>query len=322
MSSSPLTSTAQAWVMDAYGVVEDLALRDIELPPPTGTQILVATEAASLNPLDLKLLSGAMKEFMPVTFPFVPGSDVCGTVLAVGPDVVGFAAGDRVVAMVPSGAMATRVLCDTASAVVRAPEGPAWLWAGLPEAGMAALAVMDEAGLQAGQRVVILGATGGIGLLACQMASRAGAHVIATATPPDVALVTAHGATDTVDYTSPGAMDALAARYPDGLDVVIDLVHQFADLVASAAVLRPGGRLVSTLMGPPSAAFGRSVDVRYVRLAPSAQALQRLVDAVADGRLKTTVTQRFEFTRVPQAYLAMRDAHARGKLVVEQAPLS
>jgi NADPH:quinone reductase-like Zn-dependent oxidoreductase len=322
MTASTLTSTAQAWVMNAYGVVEDLELREIELPPPTGTQVLVATEAASLNPLDLKLLSGSMKDFMPVTFPFVPGSDVCGTVLAAGPDAVGFAEGDRIVAMVPTGAMATRVLCDTSGAIARVLEGPAWLWASLPEAGMAALAVMDEAGLQAGQRVAILGATGGIGLLACQMASRAGAHVIATATPPDVALVTAHGATDTVDYTTPGAMDALAARHPGGLDVVIDLVHQGADLVAAAAVLRPGGRLVSTLMGPPAAAFGRSVDVRYVRLAPSAASLQRLVDAVNDGRLKTTVTQRFEFARVPQAYLAMRDTHARGKLIVEQAPLS
>lgn len=322
MTSSVPTATAQAWVMDAYGVVEDLRLRSVQLPRPTGSQVLVAVEAASINPLDLKLLSGSMKGFMPMTFPFVPGSDVCGTVVAAGPAAAGFAEGDRIVAMVPSGAMSTFVLCDTADAVVRVPDGPAWLWASLPEAGMAAMAVMDEAGLQAGQQVAILGATGGIGLLACQMASRAGAHVIATATPPDVALVRDHGATDTLDYTSRGAMDALLARYPGGLDVVIDLVHQFGDLVPSAAVLRPGGRLVSTLIGPPAEAFGSAVDVRYVRLAPSAAALQRLVDAVQQGDLKTTVTQRFEFARVPQAYVVMRDAHARGKLVVEQAPWS
>ena len=174
---------AQCWSIDAYGAAEDLTLRPQPLPEPTGSQVLVRVEAASLNPLDLKLIGGAMAQFMPVGFPFTPGSDVCGKVVAVGPDVQHLAPGDRVAAMTfQHGAMATHVLCNAAGATVRVPSSMASATAAsLPEAGMTALTVFRVASLARGSTVAIIGATGGIGLLVSQMAAAAGAHVIATA---------------------------------------------------------------------------------------------------------------------------------------------
>ena len=320
MNVSQRANDAEGWAIDAYGKAEDLTLRPIERPEPTGTRILVAVEAASLNPLDLKLMSGLMAKFMPVPFPFVPGSDVCGTVAAVGADVTALRVGDRVVAMTAAhGAMATHVLCDSASAVVKAPRSAAAAdLASLPEAGMTALQVLREAGLRPGQTVAVIGATGGVGLMLCQLARRAGARVIATARSDDERLVRANGADETIHYAADDAVDTLRARHPDGVDVSIDLVHQFDGLFASARAVRRGGRLVSTLMGPEAGAFEGGVEVRYVRLAPAAEDLRQLVDAMVDGVLKANVTGRFAFSNVPQAYVALRDGHARGKLVVER----
>ena len=320
MAESGPDGSAEGWAIQAYGDAEDLGLQAIARPDPTGTQVLVNVEAASLNPLDLKLMSGIMAKFMPVSFPFVPGSDVCGRVVAVGPEVKNLQIGDRVVAMtVAHGAMATHVLCDVQGAVVRAPEAASAAdLASLPEAGMTAMAILREADLTPGQTVAVIGATGGIGLLLCQLAKRAGALVIATATIDDEGLVRANGAADTIDYAHKDAFDALLEKHPDGVDVLIDLINQFDALLPSARAVRQGGRLISTLIGPDASGFGNGIEVRYVRLEPSAEYLRQLVDGVVNGTLSATVTRRFAFSDVPQAYLHLRDGHSRGKLVVER----
>jgi NADPH:quinone reductase-like Zn-dependent oxidoreductase len=307
-----------AWAINAYGAVDDLRRTSMGVPSPAGAQVVVEVEAASLNPLDLKLISGVLAQFMPVSFPFVPGSDVCGRITAIGPQVKNLRVGDRVVAMTPAhGAMATHVLCDSESAMVLAPRTvPAADLASLPEAGMTALAILREADLRPGQTVAIIGATGGIGLLLAQLAKRSGARVIATATAQDEDLVRAHGADEVVDYSRDDTVAAILASHPGGVDVIVDLVDQFDALLPVARAIRRGGRLISTLMGPDASAFGEGVDVHYVRLQPSARDLQQLVDHLTEGQLSSTVTLRFAYSEVPQAYLTLRDGHARGKIVV------
>lgn len=311
---------AQAWSIDAYGAAEDLTLRPRRLPTPTGSQVLVRVEAAALNPLDLKLIGGAMAQFMPVVFPFTPGSDVCGEIVAMGPDAVALAIGDRVTAKsFAHGAMASHVLCDAGGAVVRVPAGTSsTTMAALPEAGMTALAVFRAAQVKVGMSVAVLGATGGIGLLVCQMAARAGARVIATASgAEDEELVRSSGATATLDYHKGDAVEALRAMHPDGIDVVIDLINQFDALLATAKAVRSCGALVSTLMGPEQAAFGDALEVRYIRLRPSAEDLAEVVRGVDEGWLVPHVSKTFPFAQVPEAYAEMRDGHVRGKIVVE-----
>lgn len=311
---------AQAWSIDAYGAAEDLTLRPRPLPSPTGSQVLVRVEGAALNPLDLKLIGGAMAQFMPVEFPFTPGSDACGEVVAAGPDAGRLSVGDRVVAMASEhGAMASHVLCDANGAVVRvADKASATAMAALPEAGMTALAAVRAARPEAGTTVAVIGGTGGVGLLVCQMAARAGAHVIATASgAEDGRLVRASGAAATLDYHRGDAVEALLGMHPEGVDVVIDLVNQFDSLLGSARAVRKGGALVSTLVGPEHPAFGDAVQVRYIRLAPGAADLAEVVRGVDEGWLVPHVSRTFTFGQVPQAYAELRDCHVRGKIVVE-----
>lgn len=310
---------AQCWSIDAYGAAEDLTLRPRPQPRPTGTQVLVRVEAAALNPLDLKLVGGTMAQFMPVVFPFTPGSDICGEVVAVGPEAQNLSVGDRVAAMTfQHGGMATHVLCDAAGAVVRvASDDSAVTMAALPEAGMTALAVFRAAQLSRGSTVAIIGATGGIGLLVSQMAADAGAHVVATASDAeDKALVRANGAVDTIDYRAADPVKALLTAHPGGVDVVIDLINQFDALLGTAKAVRRGGALVSTLIGPDRSAFSE-VEARYIRLAPTAADLDDIVTAVAQGRLRPTISRTFPFGDVPAAYAELRNGHVRGKIVVE-----
>jgi NADPH:quinone reductase-like Zn-dependent oxidoreductase len=183
---------------------------------------------------------------------------------------------------------------------------------------MTAMAILREAGPLAGKTVAVIGATGGIGLILCQLAARAGAQVVASAAGEDDAdLVRTNGAVETVDYSTGDTFDLLRLAHPDGVDVLVDLINQYDALFGSAAVVKRGGRLISTLIGPDASAFPADVDVHYVRLAPSSADLGQLVEMVESGELVPTISLRFPFSQVPEAYVALRDQHVRGKIVVE-----
>ena len=311
--------TTQAWTIDDYGRPEDLKLGTRSLPELGDGDALVAVEATSLNPLDLKLIGGAMREFMPVEFPFCPGSDVCGRVVAFGAGAAS-KIGDRIVGMTTSnGGMSQHAVLSARAAIAKvAGDGDASVYATLPEAGMTALAILKEAGEIEGKTVAVIGATGGIGLTLCQLAERAGATVIATAAGgEDETLVRANGASEVLDYSKADPLKLLIESHPGGVDVLVDLINQFDGLIDSAAPVKAGGRLVSTLIGPDPSKFPPPVAVHYVRLAPSAADLARLVEMVEAGDLVPTVSLRFPFADARDAYLALRDGHVRGKIVVE-----
>ena len=311
-------TSGDAWSIASYGRAEDLSLGQLPVATPGPFEMLVEVEAASLNPLDLKMISGEMSKMMPVSFPFVPGNDVCGHVIAIGSAVKQYKLHDRVVAFTPrSGAMAKYAICTEGPNTAYAPDPlGAENLATLPEAGMTAVAIMRAAELRSGNSVLIVGATGGIGLLLCQWASQAGAYVVATATPAEEKLVRASGAQETIDYTKGDTMMLLKARQADGVHVVIDLVNENEELLRSAGAVSQGGKLVSTLAGPDAASFPGKLDVRYIRLSPQTGDLDRLVGAISDGSLRTNVTRRFSFAKVPDAYVSLRDAHGGGKVVI------
>lgn len=311
--------TTDAWMIDDYGRAEDLKLGTMHLPELGDGDLLVAVEAASLNPLDLKLIGGTMRDFMPVQFPFTPGSDVCGRVMAVGANAT-FKPGDRIVGMTASnGGMSKIAVLNARGATARvADDVDAAVYATLPEVGMTALTILREAGAIDGKTIAVIGATGGIGLTLCQLARHAGANVIATgAGAEDETLLRANGAVEILDYSNADPVQLLGASHPGGVDVLVDLINQFDALLGSAAGVRTGGRLVSTLLGPEPSKFPPGVDVRYVRLAPSSADLAKLVEMVGAGELVPTISRRFPFAEVPGAYVALRDGHVRGKIVVE-----
>ncbi|GAA3507531.1 NADPH:quinone reductase-like Zn-dependent oxidoreductase [Streptosporangium album] len=243
----------RALVSHAYGPLEKLSIEDVPVPVPGPHQVLVRVEGAALNPVDVKLVTGAMRKAMPVTHPFVPGVDVTGVVEEVGRDVTRFAVGDPVLAW--NGAsfatLAEYALVDDDFSSAKHPANlDVRRASSLPTGAMTAAALVAAADLSPGMDVLVVGAAGGVGSFVVQLAKQAGARVIATGRAEDGPFLDGLGADLTVDYTKDDIAPQVLALAGEGVQVVIDVANAGQDLAVTAAAARPGGRIVSSLGGP------------------------------------------------------------------------
>ena len=232
----------RAIVCEAYGPPDSLTEQDLPVPEPKGTEVRVRVTATGLGFVDGLMIQGLYQVRPPL--PYRPGSEFAGVVDAVGPDCSTLAPGDRVFGNAP-GALADFV-CTDAARCFRTPDA-------LDNASAASLVVnyptalyglRDCANLEAGETVLVLGASGGVGLAAIATARAFGARVVAAAsTDAKRAVAKGAGANATVDYTQPDWRDALRACCPDGLNVVCDPVG--GDVAEPAfRSLSPGGRFL------------------------------------------------------------------------------
>lgn len=236
-----------------HGNPEVLRYEDADLPVPGAGQVRVRVAATTFNGIDANIRAGVMQGPIPVTLPHTPGLDLAGTVDALGDGVTEPRVGDDVVGFLPmtgDGASAEYVLAP-AEVLTAAPSSiPLAEAAALPVVGLTAWqALFDHAGLKAGQRILVNGAGGAVGAYAVQLAKRAGAHVIATASPGSRARVTAAGADEVVDHTGTD----VTAAVTEPVDVLLNLApidpDRFAALVG---LVRDGGVIVSTTVWMPT----------------------------------------------------------------------
>jgi NADPH:quinone reductase-like Zn-dependent oxidoreductase len=293
-------------------------LRQIPVPEPAEGEVRVRVHAASVNGFDVSVAAGRVKGMMEHRFPVVLGKDFAGTVEAVGAGVSAFAPGDRVFGVVTKpylgdGSFGEFVTVPVAVGLARLPDAIEFQTGGaLGLAGTTARLAVDAAGLAAGQTVLIAGATGGVGTIAVQLASQAGARVIATAHGDEERrLVTELGAAEVVDYRQDVAAQVRAA-HPDGIDAVL---HFAGDPGAVLPLVRVGGRLASTLIMSPEQIPSDTVEVKAIYAVPTAAVLDGLADAVASGRLTVPVQRTYPLDEVPAA---LRDfaQGALGKLAI------
>ncbi|MDD7933126.1 NAD(P)-dependent alcohol dehydrogenase [Actinomycetospora straminea] len=294
--------------------------------PPRGTQVLVGVEASSVNGTDLGLRRG---DLPPVTWgrmPFVPGFDVAGRVLAVGPAATAFSPGDRVAALLPhrGGGLAEQVLVAQDRAA-RVPDGVAATdAAAVTLAGLTALQALHRQGrLRARRhadggppRVLVSGAAGGIGSFAVQLAALVGARVTGTTSAGKVAWVRDLGAHRVLDRRA-GDRDAqLADAGP--FDLVLDAAGRSRHREL-APVLARGGIVVSVRPLHPdvlrSLRPGRG-DFTAVRTAARSADLAALLHLVATGRLRVPVEHVVGLDDVAQAH-ELAETEGRGKVVVD-----
>lgn len=308
----------RALIARDYGPLSALEVGETPKPSVEPGSVLVEIEAAALNPFDVKLLTGQARAMMSITFPYIPGMDGAGKVAAVGEGVTDFEVGDQVVGFFRerAGTVAEYALIRAASFLTRRPEGlDAQTASAIPEAGLTAKALVDGAQAQPGQKVLVIGATGGIGIFVVQLLARAGAHVIATTTPVDSKHLQDLGATQLIDYKIRDVVEAIDELYIDGIDVVIDLIGSGDALTHSAEALRDGGRLVSPLCGPSE--FERDIEVVYTGASATEPAdLEWLVEQVAADKLKVEVSRTYSLDDARQAYLEFSTRHKRGKVVI------
>ncbi|GAB3492301.1 NADP-dependent oxidoreductase [Nocardiopsis coralliicola] len=294
-------------------------------PEPGPGMFLVRLRAAGVNPFDLKVAGGALRDVVPHRFPLILGNDGAGEVAAVGSGVTAFRPGDAVFGQFMNlplglGSYAEYALATEEDAVAPVPDGMSFaLAAAVPTASMAAFAVVDAAAVGAGRTVLVVGATGGVGQSAVQFAADRGADVIATAaTEDDAELLESLGAAATVDHTTGRLPAQVAGLRPDGVHAVLDLVDDAAGVAPLLPLLRGGDAVAVSTTGAldPEALSHRGIRAENVRSRGSSALLATLADMVAAGRLHLTLDHEAPLTGGPAALARLAEAHTRGKTVL------
>ncbi len=306
-----------------YGGPDLLKPAELPVPSPAASQLLVRVAASSVNPIDWKLHNGQYRWIMPVKFPSTPGFDFAGEVVEVGTRVTQFKPGDRIFAMLdrrPGGASAEYVLVGEA-AVARLPANlTPQEAAAIPLAGLTALQTLRDLGhLAAGKQVLIIGASGGVGHFAVQIAKSQGAFVTAVCRGQNADLLRQLGADHVIDYTKQS--DYRGSR---DFDIVLDLIVQ-APLRAFFSVMAKDGVYVATL---PS--FGRLaaalllpfVSKRRVRIAavkPRGADLDVLRAFCEARKLRPVVDRAFRLEELAAAHAYSQKGRVVGKIVIAVA---
>ncbi|MCX4967742.1 NADP-dependent oxidoreductase [Streptomyces sp. NBC_00654] len=304
---------AKAYIFHRYGGPETEAFVDRPVPVPGPGELLVAVRAAGVNPVDWKRRSGHRRPGSdPVPLPGVFGSEVSGTVEAVGPDVEGFVPGQAVLGSPLTGGYAEYALL-AASATAHKPDGLSFTDAAvLPVAAATAYDGLRQLDPAPGSTLLITGAGGGVGVAAVQLARHSGIRVIGTASEAKKALVESLGAVH-VTY-GPGAADRIRAVAPGGVDAAFDLAGGEA-LTVAAGLVADRKRLISAGSPEEVAALGGSA----VRRSRTAAVLDELARLVVGGALRTQVTGTFPLAEAARALRTVESGHARGKTVIEVA---
>ncbi len=298
-----------------FGGPEVLRYEDADKPVAGEGQVLIRVAGSAFNPADNGIRSGTLP--FAVTLPHVPGYDVSGIVDAVGDGVVDFNAGDAVVGFLPMGedGSAAEFVVAPARVLSKAPASiPLPDAAALPSVALTAWqALFDEAGLTDSQRLLITGAGGAVGGYAIQLARRAGAHVIATASPRSYDSVRAFGADEVIDHTS----SAVLGSVTDPVDVLLNLAPLSPDeFAALVALVRDGGIVVSTTAWMPTPGDRkRGVRTAEVFVRADVHELRQLVDLVDSGDLTVDVAQRVSLSDLPSIHAQAAAGELRGKVI-------
>ena len=309
----------RAFAVSRFG--EPASVQD--LPVPTAeAEVLVRVRFAGVNPLDNNLL-GRLTEAS--SYPFVVGIDFAGVAERVPPGTPGLRDGDRVFGMARThGSYAEYTAVAPAAPMeplARIPDGVADdQAAALPTPAVTALRTVDVLEVTAGQHVVVMGATGGVGGYAVQMAHSRGAHVLATVRG-DVDEARRLGAEEVYDSRAVDVIDALRADHPDGVDSVLDLVNGSDAIQRDAEIIRPGGHLVSTIFAANEGWFAQRHITAYNHASNtnpliSPQGLATVAQMLAEGRITARIGSTVDLAGAAQVLDDLRGGGLRGKAVI------
>lgn len=297
-----------------YGGPSEIRADDIARPAPGPGQVLIRVAATSFNPSEAGLRRGLLRASFPLDLPHTLGGEVAGTVAEVGAEVAAFGVGDRVVGRLDTGGAAADYVVAAADTLVSAPGGiPLAHAAALPIAGITAWqAVFEHAAVRAGCRVLVVGAGGGVGGFAVQLARHAGAYVIATAGPRSAGMVRAQGADELIDYTTTPIAGALAAP----VDVLLLLVPLGGpDTAALARLVRPGGVAVSVTV-PIEGQPAPGVSTKHFVARNDPGDLTALVGLVDEGVVRPDISESRPLTDLPAVHRAAEAGLTRGKVLL------
>lgn len=311
-----------------YGAPDVVEISDLPRPEAGPGEVLIRVHASAVNTADWRLRAAAFPGIMAIPGRLMfgltrprntrLGSEFAGTVEAVGPQVTRFAPGDRVFGMQPNGgASAEYIAVAEDSAVAPMPASLGFdEAAALPFGGLCALVFLqDVAALRAGQHVLILGASGGVGTYAVQIAKALGAEVTGISGPDSQAFVSGLGADHTVSYR-----DTRLEDLPGGYDLVFDTVGA-ARPAEVFGLLKSGGLFLPLNFGLPEigAALTNPLRARKIRLEVNpdrAEDLARLTGLVEAGSLRPMIDTRFPLAEARAAHALVETRHRQGSVIL------
>lgn len=314
--------------MKAVAVSQFRAIPEVmDLPQPRlrPGALLVRVSAAAMSPFDWKMIDGILDGHMQHQFPLIMGVDGAGIVAAVGDGVTRFKAGDRIYGQfihnpIGEGSFAEYAVVPEKAAISYAPASiPLEDAAGAPTSGMTALQLLEQLQLQKGQTLLIIGATGGVGSFATQLAALQGLQVIATAGSEESAgRIRQLGAADVIDYKKAPVADQLKAAYPDGVDGLIDLMSNKEDFNTLTALVKAGGAALTTaFVADDEALKARNIKGGNFETKGSPASLDQLSQLIDSGKLKVPVETVISMEEVPAAIAKSRQGRGKGKTVVK-----
>jgi NADPH:quinone reductase-like Zn-dependent oxidoreductase len=304
----------QAVRIHKFGGPEVLKLETLAKPEPAPGEVLVSVKAASVNPVDYKIRNGGYPQVKADQLPMTMGRDIAGVITALGDGVSDYQVGDEIYAMLPRdrGAFAEWVAVPTTACALK-PKTLDMVQAGcVPLAALTAWqGLFDQGGLVAGQKVLIHGASGGVGHFAVQFAHAKGAVVFATASGDSLDFVDQLGADQVIDYHKERFETVI-----HGMDLVYDLIGgETQD--RSWATLKPGGTLISTVQ-PPDPAKASKAGVKGLRYTaePNGAELAEIAGLIDAHEVKVTIDHVYRLDQVAEAERHLEHDHVRGKVVL------
>lgn len=301
----------RAFTLDSFGA--EPALRD-DLPEPHvgDNELLVRVHASSVNPVDVFIAAGALKEMAEHEFPVTLGRDFAGAVEQVGSGVSRYRVGGEVFGFllhanptVHEGSWAELITVPEDNFVAAKPRSLDFALAGAaPLAAITAMAAFDTLVPAAGETVLVVGATGGVGSFFVQLAADAGANVIAPALPEDHDYLRGLGVSEVIDRNVDVAA-AVRERHANGVDAILDVASPTPD----TSLLKDGGRLAS-----PLGAAGEGAGRFNIMAEPTPANLQRLAELLDTGTLRVPIQRSYRLEQAGEALQALSTTHTQGKL--------
>jgi NADPH:quinone reductase-like Zn-dependent oxidoreductase len=325
----------KAFVLRSYGSPDVLQLTDLAEPVPADDEVLVRVGATSINPYDWHAMRGQpyIARLMPglgLRRPQVSvlGCDMAGRVAAAGKNVTGFRPGDEVFALLPRGGGFAEYVSVPQRLLAPKPKNLSCEQAaGVPMAAITALlGLRDQGRLQPGQKVLVTGASGGIGTFAVQIARAFGAEVTAVCRPPNAQLVRSLGAAEVIDYTTQDF-----TRQGQRYDLLLDIAGSHRPRASRRALtpsgtfvavggpagrwVQPAGRMFSALaLGP--LVSQRMVMTDTVQSGEHKTHLATLTTLIEDGKVTPVIGRTYPFADIPDAVRYQEQGHAQGKVVI------
>ena len=316
-----MSNQMNAAYIEEYGDLTNIKSGELAKPEAGEGEVLVRIKAAGVNPVDAAVAKGMLKDAIPGEFPLIPGWDVAGVVEETGHAARRFEVGDEVYAYarrptIQYGTFAEYIAIPEAYLAERPSNISMEEAGGIPLVGLTAYqSIFDFGELEKDQTLLILGASGGVGTLAIQLAKSVGANVIGVASEANHEYMKELGADITISYEDNHVGEAVQKVQPEGVDLIFHCSrgNSFAE-VMETGVLKDGGKIASITNSNPD--ISDDIEFKYVFVEPNSEQLEHIAALADNGKITVPVSNTYSLEEAGQALQEIEKLHTRGKLII------